>query len=164
MSNGPPSKAALRTQVAAALASLSPASIATQSAAVMAHLQAVVPYGDCRSASVYLPMAPDGKEVDTWPIVADLLARGASVAVPRVGGPQPTDMRMLRLSSLEQARGFPHTKWGIPEPSAADASAMEDATEAPDVAVLLVPAVAFDARCGRLGHVRALSPAPLFFP
>ena len=61
---------------------------------------------------------------------------------------------MLRLTSLEEARAFPRTKWGIPEPDKATAAHMEDATEASDLSLLLVPAVAFDARCGRLGHGR----------
>jgi len=95
-----------------------------------------------------------GQEIDTWPIVAELMSRGCRVAVPKVCGRQPTDMRMLRLASLEQAQSFPLTKWGIPEPDAATQAAMEDATEANDLSVLFVPAVAFDARCGRLGHGR----------
>ena len=61
---------------------------------------------------------------------------------------------LLPQTSLEQAQKFPRTKWGIPEPSKAEAAGLEDATEASDLSLLLVPAVAFDARCGRLGHGR----------
>ena len=146
-------KATLRKQISAALRTLTPAQLATQSAAVMAHLNGLPAYTMCKSASVYLPM-DKGCEVDTWPIVADLLQRGARVAIPRVTGPAPTDMLMLRLSSLEQAHQLPRTKWGIPEPDEALAAQMEDATVASDLTLLLVPGVAFDARCGRLGHGR----------
>lgn len=148
-----PVKSALRKQIGAALKALTPAQIATQSTAVMAHLTGLPAYASCKSASVYLPM-DRGCEVDTWPIVADLLARGASVAIPRVTGPAPTDMVMLRLSGLEQAQALPRTKWGIPEPDDGLAAEMEDATAAPDLTLLLVPGVAFDARCGRCGHGR----------
>ena len=151
MSN--PSKAAMRAQVAAALAALTPSSISSQSAAVLSQLNKLPAYNTCTSASIYLPM-DGGQEIDTWPIVAELMSRGCRVAVPKVCGRQPTDMRMLRLASLEQAQSFPLTKWGIPEPDAATQAAMEDATEANDLSVLFVPAVAFDARCGRLGHGR----------
>lgn len=96
-----------------------------------------------------------GREIDTWPILEDLLARGVSVSVPRVNGKEPRDMAMYRLTGgIEQARAFPRTKWGIPEPSKEMATTMEDATEAEDLSLLLVPAVAFDSRCGRLGHGR----------
>jgi 5-formyltetrahydrofolate cyclo-ligase len=146
-------KSALRATVSSALVNLTPAQIATQSAAVFAHLQALPTFASCRSASVYLPM-DGGNEISTWPIVSDLLSRGARVAIPKVSGPNPTDMKMLLVADLEQARSFPRNKWGIPEPSAAMVATMEDATESSDLSVLLVPAVAFDARCGRLGHGR----------
>ena len=154
MSSSPPTKAALRSSVAAALAALSPSARATQSAAILAHLRSTPSYIACKSASIYLPM-DGGMEIDTMPILEDLLSRGVKIAVPRVTGKAPTDMAMLRLSGgIEQARALPRTKWGIPEPTAELAASMEDATEAPDFSVLLVPAVAFDSRCGRLGHGR----------
>jgi len=146
-------KTALRASTAKALAALSPAEISEQSAAVLAQLQQTAAYTSARTASVYLPIE-GGKEVDTWPIVADLLARGASVAVPRVTGPR--SMEMLRLASVEQARALPRTKWGIPEPDAVLAAAMGgDRTHGePPFDLVLVPGVAFDARCNRLGHGR----------
>ena len=108
-------KAALRKSTAASLAMLPPAEVAAQSAAVLAQLVKLPAYTSARSASVYLPQV-GGKEVDTWPIVADLLARGATVAIPRCTGPRA--MEMHRLASLEQARALPLTKWKIPEPDA----------------------------------------------
>jgi len=147
------SKVATRKQISTVLRALTPAQIATQSAAVMAHLAGLPAYMSCMSASIYLPM-DKGCEVDTWPIIADLLARGAHVAIPRVTGPSPSDLVMLRLSSLEQAQALPRTKWGIPEPDDVLAAQMEDATSDPTITLLLVPGVAFDSRCGRLGHGR----------
>ena len=145
-------KKAMRKQTTDVLKSLQRSAVSAQSAAVLAQLATVPAYTRARSASVYLPM--DGSsEVDTWPILAALLSRGVTVAVPRVAGPKPGDMRMLRVSSYEEAAALPRTKWGIPEPDEAQAASMEDMTGAA-FDLLLVPGVAFDARCNRLGHGR----------
>ena len=148
-------KTAIRKAVQAKLSALTSAQVVAQSAAVFGHLQTALPaFQTCRSASVYLPM-DNSNEVDTWPIVEALLSRGTSVAIPRVTGPKPGDMQMLRLESFDQAKALPRTKWGIPEPDEALAATMEDVTEAQaGVELLLVPGVAFDARCGRVGHGR----------
>lgn len=148
-----PAKKALRKSIGAALSALSPPELVAQSAACLAHLRELPAFTTCRSASIYLPM-DGGCEVDTYPILAELLSRGARVAIPRVTGPQPEDMRMLRVASLEQAKSLPRTKWGIPEPDDTIAATMEDATEATDLTLLLVPGMGFDAKCGRLGHGR----------
>ena len=148
-------KTAIRKAVQAKLSALSPSQVVTQSAAVFAHLQTSLPnFNAYSSASVYLPM-DNSNEVDTWPIVEALLSRGKSVSIPRVTGPKPSDMQMLRLDSYEQAKTLPRTKWGIPEPDAELAASMVDVTEErTGVELLLVPGVAFDPRCGRLGHGR----------
>ena len=141
-------KKAMRKQTADVLKSLQRSAVSAQSAAVLAQLATVPAYTRARSASVYLPM--DGSsEVDTWPILAALLSRGVTVAVPRVAGPKPGDMRMLRVSSYEEAAALPRTKWGIPEPDEAQAARMEDMTGAA-FDLLLVPGVAFDALRGKL--------------
>jgi 5-formyltetrahydrofolate cyclo-ligase len=145
-------KDALRRTMGAQLAALSPAEIASQSAGVLSQLLQLPFYLSARSASVYLPM-DRGCEVNTWPIIADLLGRGATVAVPRVVGPAPGDMEMLAIRTIEEAQAFPRTKWGIPEPDDAAAATMERLTDVP-LDLILVPGVAFDAQCNRLGHGR----------
>ena len=119
-------KRALRKQTAATLSLLSASVIRDQSMLVLKHLSSLPAYATCRSATVYLSM---GGEVDTWPILEDLLARGVTVAVPRVTGPSRTDMRMLQCESMKQAFAFPKTKWGISEPSAEMAGEMTDLTD-----------------------------------
>lgn len=148
-----PAKRALRKQVASALALLSRQDVASQSEAVLARLAPLLVYTASRCAAVYLPMEGGG-EVDTWPILADLLSRGVKVGVPRVTGPGSGDMHMLRIDSLEQARALPKNAWGIPEPDDALAASMEDMTAGAEFDLLLAPGVAFDARCNRLGHGR----------
>jgi 5,10-methenyltetrahydrofolate synthetase len=145
---------------------------AEQSRAVLARLREMPEYRACASASVYLPMArglagePSAPmraphiphshwaEVDTWPIVEDLLARGARVAVPRVANDaEKGAMEMIRVRSAAEARSFAPSRWGIPQPSpqqAARAGGDVSATEPFDL--VLVPGTAFDADGGRLGH------------
>lgn len=146
-------KRAMRKKVAAALSSLPKQTAAAQSVAVITHLAMIPAYLQSRCASIYLPI-DGGCEVDTWSVVADLLDRGIQVSVPRVTGPAPSDMQMLRIDSLEQAKALPRNKWGIPEPDDGMAAHMEDMTFSEEFDLLLVPGVAFDARCNRLGHGR----------
>ncbi len=145
-------KESLRRTISVALGKLSPSDIASQSKRVLAQLQTLPQYLSARSASVYLPMER-GCEVDTLPIIADLIKRGATVAIPRITGARSTDMEMYALSSVDHVDALPRTRWGIPEPDDAAAATMERVTETA-FDIVLVPGVAFDARCNRIGHGR----------
>lgn len=172
-------KKRLRKDVAMALAALSAAEVAAQSAKVTARFGqvaciAALPPGSL--VSVFLPMA-GGKqpEVDTWPIVAALLAQGHRVAVPLVTGPKPADMLMATAPSYDALRALPLDKWRIPTPphswvvasrsrvangaaasGDADGSAKERATEDDgglwEFALVVVPCVAMAKDGRRLGH------------
>lgn len=63
-------------------------------------------------------------------------------------------MRMFPLQSEEEVSSFPLTKWKIPEPSAELVLSREDGVVAGDIDVVVVPGMAFDAGCNRLGHGR----------
>lgn len=69
-------------------------------------------------------------------------------------GPLSADMRMFPLESDQEASSFPLTKWKIPEPPEDLVLSREDGTFAGDIDLVVVPAMAFDARCNRLGHGR----------
>jgi 5-formyltetrahydrofolate cyclo-ligase len=76
-------KAALRTQIKAALRSLHPTAIAASSAGVHAKLKTLPCYTDAKKVSAYLSMA---KEVQTKPILEDLFAQSKRVFIPKVKG------------------------------------------------------------------------------
>ncbi len=84
-----------------------------------------------------------GSEVQTVPMIAETLAMGKRVAVPRVL--DKTNMRFCEIHALSDlVEGFK----GIPEPA-------EDAPEVDTEADLVIlPGVAFDAERNRIGYGR----------
>ena len=94
-------------------------------------------YRACRTLYGYLPY---NQEVRTLPILAQALADGKQVAVPKVYG---DDMKFISLTDLTQvSRGYA----GIPEPIA-DEPVAEDET-----ALVLMPGLAFDPQGHRIGY------------
>ena len=85
----------------------------------------------------------DGTEPDLTPVMREALQTGITLCLPRFE--QNGSYSIVTVRSLD----FPASHWGIPEPSA-DAPAAS-----PDVlakALWLVPGVAFDPACRRLGR------------
>lgn len=72
----------------------------------------------------------------------------------QVMGAKSADMRMFPLQSEAEVSSFPLSKWHIPEPSKELVLSREDGVYAGDSDLIVVPGVAFDARCNRLGHGR----------
>ena len=85
----------------------------------------------------------DGTEPDLTPVMQYALQAGVTLCLPRFE--QSGAYSMVTVRSLD----FPKSHWGIPEPSAdAPAAPPELLTEA----LWLVPGVAFDSACRRLGR------------
>ena len=61
---------------------------------------------------------------------------------------------MLHVPDAEALLSFPRSKWGIPEPTDEQAAAMEDGLLTAAIDTVIVPAVAFDSSCRRLGQGR----------
>lgn len=61
---------------------------------------------------------------------------------------------MFPPRSEEEVASFPLTKWKIREPPEELALSREDGVTEGDIDVVVVPGVAFDASCNRLGHGR----------
>ena len=89
----------------------------------------------------------DGTEPDLSPVMRHALQAGITLCLPRFG--QSGSYSVVTVRSLD----FPVSHWGIPEPSA-------DAPAAPPEllaeALWLVPGVAFDPACRRLGRGKGI--------
>ena len=93
--------------------------------------------------SALVAYVSDGTEPDLTPVLRHALQAGITLCLPRFA--QDGSYSIVTVRSLD----FPASHWGIPEPSA-DAPAAS-----PDVlanALWLVPGVAFDPACRRLGR------------
>jgi 5-formyltetrahydrofolate cyclo-ligase len=119
-----------------------PADLRTEASAAIASALAQRP--DFAAARVVLLTLPYGSEWDTRLLLASALGRGKTVAAPRVN----LERRMLDIHAVrDPAREIEPGYRGIPEPSA----------ECPPVPLasidwVLVPGVAFDTRCHRIGY------------
>ena len=135
-------KVEIRKRILAAREELEPATRRELAARITPRLTALPAY---REASCVMAYVGFGTEFDTAALIADVLARGKSLVLPRV----ERAARALRLHAVrdpetELAAGV----WGIREPRP-DLCA-EVAPETVDF--VLVPGVAFTARCERLGY------------
>lgn len=134
-------KSKLRAEIRAALKNL-PSEKRTAASAKTCGLLRKQPFW--RSAATILFFAPLPGEIDVWPLLEETLATGKSVALPRFDSAHQSYVacRVQNLRS-EIVTG----RFGIREPAA-------DCLEMPlaDLALALVPGVAFDLRGHRLGR------------
>ncbi len=132
------SKRDLRAGARAARAALSPQARESASAEIA---RLVLDLPEAAAARAVLAYAAMPEEVDPAGIVAALRARGARIALPRVCGPGA-----LALHWVEDDEELPPGHAGIAEPAESCAWAAPDEFD-----LVLVPGVAFDAGCARLG-------------
>jgi len=113
----------------------------TRDAACASVVAAVLALPEIERASAVLAYGAMPEEVDITDVIEALWARGVRVALPRVKA-----RRELELHWHERDRDLCTGAYGLREPC-------EDAPVAPPEAidVLLVPGVAYDADCQRLG-------------
>ena len=152
-------KRAMRAHMRAVVRALPPDAISA--ASVRACERVLGALGDSQRVSVYLAMA---KECETAHLLDQLFARALTVYIPKVDGSHRESMRMLRIESREALSALPLNRWGIPEPSEAAPATMGDGlcegvfegvcegVASPLIDAVVVPAMAFDRRCMRLGH------------
>ncbi len=144
-------KTVLRSQVrkvlATALASSGPRpNTGTQ---LVQRLKNIPEYQNSKCVSIFLSMP---SEVPTIDIISHAISSGKRVVVPKIIGPEPTDMLMIELSKLSDIDTFPKSKWGIPEPPSKYIASHPDLALSGVIDLVLVPGTAFDRRCGRLGQ------------
>jgi len=128
-----------RRQVREAVRRLTAADRAEKSAAIRLRLNALPELRAAQAVMAFLPM-PD--ELDTVPILADLLAAGKRVYVPRTFV-RERRMFPVRLSDLGKLR---QGEYGILEPET------EETCAADALDFVIVPGRAFDRKGNRLGR------------
>ncbi|KAL1407210.1 hypothetical protein Q8F55_006626 [Vanrija albida] len=160
-------KAVLRKGMLRTLRALTDEQLAEQSAAVFNVLQQQKFYREARTVGCYLSMQRG--ELRTGAIVKDLLQSNKALFTPYLppaaaqAEVETPRMDMLRLYSPADLAACPLDRWGILDPGTARRDAghegerREDVNDeaAPPLDVILVPGVAFDAACNRLGRGKA---------
>lgn len=131
-------KKALRREIGAMKAALTPEQVEQRSAVLAQRLYETEQYRDCRSLYAYLSF---NQEVRTNPIIERAWADGKRVAVPKVMG---QEMVFIWIDSFEGL--VPQGAYNITEP-------IEDGPVADDeTALVLMPGLAFDPEGRRVGY------------
>jgi 5-formyltetrahydrofolate cyclo-ligase len=135
-------KAALRREVSARRDALDPDTRARLSAAALARVAGLAAF---RRARAVLGYASFGSELDTCPLLEQVLAGGRMLVLPRIE-------RAARRLALHQV-GDLDTElrpgvWGIPEPAPDRCRAVAPG----EIDFVLVPGLVFDPRGGRIGY------------
>jgi 5-formyltetrahydrofolate cyclo-ligase len=138
----PINKSEIRKQVLARRDQLGVAERRSLSERITKRLLALDSYGN---ASCVMAYASFGSEFETGDFIADALAQGKTLALPRV----ERDSRVLQLHQVrDPARQLVAGVWGIPQPRA-DLCPLVSASQ---LDFVLVPGVAFTRHCERLGY------------
>mmetsp|Transcript_21950 Transcript_21950/g.18223 ORF Transcript_21950/g.18223 Transcript_21950/m.18223 type:complete len:203 (+) Transcript_21950:40-648(+) len=145
-------KTSLRRKIRNELKDLSPAFLMEKSNLIHNNIGKIKAWRDASAVGVFLSM-PAG-EIQTYGLVSDTFREGKRVFVPKtlIGS---NDMEMLEAMGEEDIRGFEKTPWGIPEPDWAIPSTGQTRARALDtdsLDVIIVPGLAFDENCQRLGR------------
>ena len=131
-------KSELRLRARAARRSVMPEQRAVSSAAVA---EAVLALPETQGISAILLYGSMPEEVDTAGLIEAFWGRGVRVALPRVRG-----RRDLQLHWHERDRKLCTGTYGLKEPCPEAPEALRS-----EIDVIVVPGVAFDAECRRLG-------------
>lgn len=148
MSSVPLVKAQLRKEMKSLLKSLIPTEIQEQSALVINNALTVGAVENSGCPCIYLSMP---QEVDTSLLIQEFLNTGRSIYLPKVYGKKSGDMTMIKVSRYEDILAFPKNVWGIPEPKIEDITQLTD-DYLEEIDLMIMPGVAFDVNCARLGH------------
>lgn len=128
---------ALRRAMNALRADMPAADRRSASEAVCGRILALPAYRDAAAVMAYVAVRG---ELDLGPVIGRVLADGKALFLPRVLNP---DMAAVRVNSLDEL--VPGC-WGIPEPTGTQTAS------AADIDLILVPGVAFDRACSRMGQ------------
>ncbi len=141
MSAAAENKRALRRELRARLGGIGAGERAARSLAAARHLFSLP---EMAGAGACMAFASMPEEIDTTPILEALWREGWRVALPRI---DPAT-RAMDGFWIDPAQALSTNRWGIPEPAPDPARCAEPA----QLALILVPGLAFDARGSRLGR------------
>jgi 5-formyltetrahydrofolate cyclo-ligase len=136
-------KAALRRQINAVLAVMSPQKRAADSLKICARVREQAVWQAAGSVLLFAPMP---EEPDVWPLLAEALAGGKTIALPRFHG-ATGNYRAARVQDLPG--DIVPGQFGIREPAAGCRDIPFSQFD-----LVLVPGVAFDRQGRRLGRGR----------
>ncbi|UCF76097.1 MAG: 5-formyltetrahydrofolate cyclo-ligase [Betaproteobacteria bacterium] len=132
----------LRKQVLSRRDTLGAAQRASLSKTITARVLALSTYAAARCVMAYRSI---GSEFETAAFIADLRTKGKTLVLPRA----PRGSRALELYAVsDPERDVAPGVWGIPEPRPDVCRAVP----LEEIDFVLVPGVAFTARCERLGY------------
>ena len=142
-------KGAIRSSMRGKLKSLQTEYIECESKKVFERLSTLPEYIQSSGVSIFLSM---NGEVQTSGIIANAFSIKKKVTIPKIMGKKSEDMFMFEVLNEDQLETFPKNSWGIAEPPMDIVLQSQDCTYNGFIDLVLVPGVAFDEYCGRLGH------------
>lgn len=143
-------KAAIRAQIKDSLDVLSNQELEARSSAIFSKVTSMDEFISSSSICLYLSM-PAG-EVQSYILLQNAFDNKKRVFIPKVMGKSSADLKIFELENYSMIDEFPRSKWGIPEPPKDFVQKSADATYLGLVDCVIMPGVAFDSRCARIGH------------
>eukprot|EP01041_Mallomonas_annulata_P011537 gene11537-24132_t len=142
-------KKKIRSDLKLTLSTLTAEQIDIYSDSVLEKLRMVPEFQNSHCLSIYLAMP---KEIQTYKLLKLALDMNKRVFIPKIIGGNPQDMIMIEVLSFEEIEKFPRNKWGIPEPPLEILQYRPDGVSSGVIDLVVLPGVAFDRSCGRVGH------------
>ena len=140
-------KQVLRQHIRASLKALTKHEAELSSSLIISRLQSLDAYQRAKAVSCYISV---GTEVGTHPLIQSMLKDQKRVCVPRVYNMKESIMQMHWLPSWEAYSEFASSAYGIPEPN--DSDSLISSEDASLLDLIIVPGLAFDKYCHRMGH------------
>lgn len=139
-------KQEVRKTIGTILRNIAPESRISQSTLITSKLLSLNVYKEASSVAMYLSMKT---EVETQLIMDDCFISKKKVLVPKILTDH--EFELVTLQSKEEVESLQKDKWGIPIPQYNDSNRMVLHPETTP-SVIIVPGVAFDSKCKRMGH------------